>query len=917
MKVILVKNDRLAKSISSELSLPLFPDFDGLPFSENSSAVRAERIKVLISIAEGKIEGFVTTLTAISRFLPNPEKIRSKVRKFRRSDSFSLSPSDLIEMGYTRVDKVTFVGEFSIRGDILDIFTPFGKYPVRFELFDEDIEDIREFDPVTQRSIEVLESVTITPASENFSSDPNLDTLPFDRGDTSTIFDYLKDPEFFSPNIEEVTNEHEKKLRELREISKDGWKIYKRSLIPIEEILKIVGKVKKIDVKGRAIEVTSERIESTPIVDVEDLQLGDLVVHKDYGIGKFEGLERVKSALGEKDFVKLQYSDASLYVPVDRLSRIHKYIGTERREVDSLKSSKWRRRVKRVRKDIESKVKELVKLYAERSAVKGISLPGDPDLEERFFKTFPHIETRDQLKAIEEVLEDLASDKPMDRLISGDSGYGKTEVALRATFRTVVSGKQVAVLAPTVVLANQHYRVFKNRLEDFGISVELLDSTKKGGERKEILENLKRGKTDVIIGTHALLSKDVSFADLGLIIVDEEQKFGVEQKEKLKKLRLSVNVLSMSATPIPRTLHMALSGMKDISVIRTPPMGRKPVVVNVAPYSDSIVRAATLRELARGGQVIYVHNRVEELEKIQERLERILPEISISVAHGRMDKKKLERAVESFLAGEIDLLLCTTVIESGMDIGTANTIIVDDAHRYGLSQLYQLRGRVGRRQIKGYAYLLYPPGTSREALKRLEIIKNLTDAGSGIEVALKDMEIRGYGDVLGLEQSGHVESIGYKYYVEMIRETLGKFRGEKIGEVDVEILGYPGDVHIPESYISNPFERLRIYRRLSLVGSLNDVDDIKEELRDRFGKLPTPVLNLLELSKTRVALLRIKVKKLEIGKGSITLKFHARVPDILSDLPHVVVNESTVVVMTDLRNFQRWLQGYMKLNAGV
>ena len=917
MKIVLLKNERLLESASKDLDLPIFPDFDGLPFSENSPSVKAERVKALISILRGKVEGFVTTITAISRLLPSPEKLLKVMYDLKVGEKFPLNAEKLSMMGYSRVDYVSSVGEFSVRGEIVDVFTPSEKYPVRVELFDEDVEDIRLFDPFTQKSIDKKSSVEVLPASENLSGNPELDTLPHLRGDTSTIFDYLKDFEVFAQDLEEILKEHEKKLREIKEVAKDRWDIYKRSMMPVEEIVKLLGDVKRVDLKAKIVEKFTERVESMPILDIDDLQVGDLVVHKSYGVGRFEGIKRLKSALGEKDFVRLKYSDAVLYVPVDRLSKIHKYIGPDSREIDSMRSSRWRKRVKRIRKDIERRVKELVKLYAKRSTVRGISLLGDPELEERFAQTFPHIETSDQLRAIREVLEDLASDKPMDRLISGDSGYGKTEVALRAAFRTVVSGKQVALLAPTVVLANQHYRVFKDRLEDFGVVVEILDSTKKGKKREKVLNDIARGLVDVVIGTHSLLSKDVKFADLGLVIIDEEQKFGVEQKERLKKLRLSVNVLSMSATPIPRTLHMALSGMKDISVIRTPPLGRKSVVVNVAPYSDSIVKAAVLRELARGGQVIYVHNRVEEISKVHERIKRILPDVSTVVAHGRMNKRKLERAIDAFLTGDVDLLLCTAIIESGIDIGTANTIIVDDAHRYGLAQLYQLRGRVGRRYTKGYAYFLYPKGASKDALKRLEIIKSVSGAGSGMEIAIKDMEMRGYGDVLGLEQSGHIESIGYKYYVEMLREAVGELKGEKSEEIDVEIIGYPGDVHIPENYVRNPLERLRIYRRLALARSLDDVKELASELRDRFGRLPQPAMNLLELSRFRIRLSRIGVEKVEIGKGSITLKLRNPEPGFFSDIPHAFVSEDTVVVMKDLSEFSRWLSDRVDSHAEV
>ncbi len=912
MKVIILHNERKAKSVASSLNGFYFPDFDGSPFSENSPAVRRRRIQGLFALLSGEVGTLVCSLTALSRFTISPQGLKKNTIVFRKGEEFFLSPQKLVKLGYIRVDTVREFGEFAMRGDIIDIYSPYSELPIRIELFDSTIEDIRFFDPNVQKSVKSVDKAVILPVREYISENHEFDTIPKKAGSFSTVFDYLKDAEFLSPDFARALKEHEKKLKELKELSSELWEDYKdNSLIETEELLKFISEVKKVELEEGQLEIIEEprRVESLPVIDLEELQEGDIVVHKDYGIGRFQGIQRIKSAFGEKDFLKIVYADSVLYVPIDRMSRVHKYLGPQGVRLDSLKGSRWRRRVKSAKKDIEKRVKELVRLYARRSMVKGLSLLGDPELEEKFAQSFPYIETSDQLKAIEEVFEDLVSEKPMDRLITGDSGYGKTEVALRATFRAVVSGKQVAILAPTVVLANQHFRTFKERLEPFGIKVEILDSTKRGKERKEIKEGLAKGEIDVIIGTHSLLSDDIRFSDLGLVVIDEEQKFGVEQKEKLKKLRLSVNVLSMSATPIPRTLHMALSGMKDISTINTPPLGRKPVTVYVAPLSESIIKSAVLRELTRGGQVIYVHNRVEEIPKVYERLQRLLPDVSMTIAHGRMNKRKLERAVEAFARGDIDLLLCTTVIESGIDIAAANTIIVDDAHRYGLAQLYQLRGRVGRRDVRGFAYFLYPPGISEDALRRLQVIQAHTGPGSGLEIALRDLEIRGYGDVLGIEQSGHIESIGYKYYVELLKETISRYRGEEVSEVDVEIAGYPGDVMLPENYVPDPMERLRIYRRLSSAVSFEEVKEIESEIRDRFGKLPVPAKNLIELANLRVALYLLGVRKLEIGKGSAALIFSSEIPSVVfSSLKHVVnPKKKTVIIFERFEKLKGWL----------
>ncbi len=880
MRVILAPNERKARNFASVLKGEYLPDFDGSPFSENSPFVRQRRIKVLYGLLKGEVNLLVCTLAALSRFTMSPRTLETASFEIVKGKEFTVDPKRLVEIGYIRVDTVREFGEVAIRGDIIDIYSPTYELPIRIELLYDAVDDIRFFNPATQRAVRSVDSALILPAREYLSFEHEYDTVPRKAGSASTIFEYFRDVEYLSPDFETALREYEKKLRELKELASEIWNEYKEnSLLPLEELLTEIGEVKRIEIAEEKIEIVpeEEKIKGAPIVEIEDITVGDIVVHKDYGIGKFEGLERIKSPLGEKDYLKIRYADSVLYVPVHRMNRLHKYLGSETVKLDSLKGSRWRRRVRSVKRDLERRIRELVKLYARRSMVAGLSLVGDSEAEEEFAKSFPYIETADQLRAIEDVLTDLASEKPMDRLVCGDSGYGKTEVALRATFRTVISGKQVAVLAPTVVLANQHYRTFKERLEPFGVKVELLDSTKTGKERVRIKDGLRKGEIDVVIGTHSLLADDIRFSDLGLVVIDEEQKFGVEQKEKLKKMRLSVNVLSMSATPIPRTLHMALSGMKDISVINTPPIGRKPVTVYVAPLSDSIIKSAVLRELARGGQVIYVHNRVEEIPAVYKKLSSLLPDVSIAIAHGRMNKRKLEKAVEAFVRGDVDLLLCTTVIESGMDIASANTIIVDDAHRYGLAQLYQLRGRVGRREERGYAYFLYPPGISDEAMRRLKVIETLTGPGSGIEIALRDLEIRGYGDVLGIDQSGHIESIGYRYYVEILKETIGKMKGEEREEVDVEIVGFPGSLMLPEEYIPDPMERLRIYRRLSSFMDFSEVDEMEEELKDRFGKLPPSAKNLLKLARLKIALHRIGVKKMEIGKGSCALIFRKKI----------------------------------------
>ncbi len=906
-EIIIVPKDRYVSQISQKMGMLPFPDHDGLPFSENSSFVRYSRLKVLFRVMKDENIGVVTTLLALARYTISKENLKSGTFKLKVGDSFSLTPEDFLRLGYTRVDIVRDYGEFAIRGDIIDFFSPWGDFPIRIELFDDRIEDVRIFDPTTQRSVENLEYAVLIPAREYLDLDHRYDTVVGETGSEEIALDYFENFEFKIWDLEGVLRETRKKMRELLDLAGEKADEYRKaSFESIENVVRRLKKYEEIRLDLKTFEMEKlekkEKEDEIPIVDLDEVKPGDVVVHKDYGIGRFEGMVSLENVYGRKDYLKIKYEDSILYVPVERMSRVHKYIGTENVKLDSLSARRWKGRLRKIRDEIEKKIRDLVKLYAERSSAGGLSLQGDSKLEWEFAERFPFVETRDQIKAIEEVLSDLADDKPMDRLVCGDSGYGKTEVAMRAAFRAVVSGKQVALIAPTVVLANQHYRTFKERMGEFGIVVELLDGTRTAGEKRKVLEGLKKGSVDIVIGTHALLSDKVRFADLGLVIIDEEHKFGVLQKEKLKKLRVSVNVLSMSATPIPRTLQMALSGMRDISVINTPPVGRRPVIVHVVEYSDALIKSAVLREMARGGQVLYVHNRIEELRDVEKKLRKILPDVSVGIAHGRMNKKKLERIVESFYSGKLDLLLCTTIVESGLDIPTANTIIVDDSHRYGLAQLYQLRGRVGRRNTKGYAYFLYPRGVSKNVLRRLEILKKHIGPGSGMEIALRDLEMRGYGDLLGIDQHGYVESIGYKYYIEILKETVGRITGAEVKtDIDVEIEGFPGSVLIPEGYISDPMERMRVYRRLSSAKELEEVEEIEDYLKDVFGPPPVSVVNLMRLAKLRIKLGRMGIEKIKFEDGSMVVKYRGEKPRLFEE--HTVLENDLkkTLIVYDVR----------------
>ena len=853
VEILLLPNERFS-NIEGYI---FYPSRDVLPLEDVvlSPEIKGKRIEILWRLLNGENIKIATTLKALTEKVFSPDFLRENSLMITRSTKLTLSPERLVEMGYERVFTVQNVGEFAIRGDIIDIYSPGNDFPVRIELFGDEIEEIRFFKVDTQRSFQSADKTLILPFVDLYGE--------------STLLDFVKtDVRFICEDLQKVLDEYRKFRKEMRDLLKERYNDFFD-----ERVVEVV--LKNVEKASVSLSTRIEKKESLPILDVDEIEEGGLVVHREHGIAIFEGVVRLKGVLGERDYLKLKYEDAVLYVPIEKIDRVHKYIGDPSQvKLDRMNRGKWKQTLKKVREDIEKKIRELVELYMKRQEAQGLSLPGDPELEEKFAESFPYIETPDQQQSIEEVMSDLASEKPMDRLLCGDAGVGKTEVALRAAFRAVVSGKQVAVLVPTTVLARQHYENFKERMETFGVKVELLDSSRTAREKKEIIEKLKKGEIDIIIGTHSLLNERIEFSDLGLVIIDEEQKFGVEQKERFKKLRLSVNVLTLSATPIPRTLHMALSGMKDFSVINSPPPGRKPVYVYVAEYSDDLVKGAVIREINRGGQVIYVHNRVEELPEVFEKLKRMFPELEIAVAHGKMSRRTMERIVHEFYRGNIDVLLCTTIIENGVDIPNANTLIVDDAHRYGLSQLYQLRGRVGRSDRRAFAYFLYPKGTPRSALERLKVLKSYTGFGSGLQIALKDMELRGVGDVLGLEQHGNVVSVGLKLYNEILKETITRFkerRIEKKHSVNVEIENPPGRFFIPEDYVQNPVERLRLYRRLASSLDEEDLEEILEEMRDRFGEPPEEVKLLVDYFRLRIRASKLGVKKIRFDHSMVEI----------------------------------------------
>ncbi len=570
-----------------------------------------------------------------------------------------------------------------------------------------------------------------------------------------------------------------------------------------------------------------------------ELKPGDFVVHANHGIGVFKGIKQLELQGNKKDYLELIYhSDDKLYVPVEQLDMVQRYIGSEGKKpkVSKLGSSEWTKTKNKVKKSIEEIAEDLVKLYAIRATLKGYKYSDDTVWQKQFEEEFPYEETPDQLLAIEDIKRDMESPKPMDRLLCGDVGYGKTEVAIRAAFKAVMDGKQVAFLVPTTILAQQHYNNFKQRFSDFPITVDVISRFRTLSEQKATIKSIKEGNVDILIGTHRILQKDIKFKDLGLLIIDEEQRFGVKHKEKMKNLKKNVDVLTLSATPIPRTLHMSLVGVRDISVIETPPEERYPVQTYVVEYNDQLIRDSILREISRGGQIYFVYNRVESIHEMASYISKLVPEGRVQIAHGQMKEKELENVVLDFTENKFDILIATTIIETGMDIKNVNTMIIYDADKMGLSQLYQLRGRVGRTNRMAYCYLTYKRDKilTEVAEKRLKAIKDFTELGSGFKIALKDLEIRGAGNMMGSAQHGHMASIGYDLYCRMLEDTIKLVRGDIDKEPVETSVELKIDAYIPNTYIKDETQKIEVYKKIASIDSKEEFMDIEEELEDRF-----------------------------------------------------------------------------------
>lgn len=975
-RLILAEDERRAREIYEDYrfydrKVYSYPAKDLLFFQADihGNLLIRQRMKVIKALLEEKELTVVTSIDGCMDFLESLEKIKEQLIHYESDSTVDTEQlkNQLVALGYERVGQVEMPGQFSVRGGIVDIYCLTEENPWRIELWGDEIDSIRSFDPESQRSLENLEELTIYPAVEHIGDKDMVSFLDYFPEERTIIFldepnrltekggaveeEYRQSrmhreekgsrnlPENWLCSFEQLQKELNKRncisvcalepkqagwkvrekfylevksinaynnsfellVKDLHQYKKQGYRIallsgsrtraerlakdlqeeglaafygqdYDREICP-GEIMVVYGHAKKgfeyplikfavmteSDIFGQEQKKKKKKknYSGSRIQDFAELSIGDFVVHEKHGLGIYRGIEKVEVDRIVKDYIKIEYRGGSnLYIPATQLDCLQKYSGADASKapkLNKLGTQEWNKTKSKVRGAVKNIAKELVELYAVRQEKEGYVCGPDTVWQREFEEMFPYEETEDQLSAIEDAKRDMESTRIMDRLICGDVGYGKTEVALRAAFKEVQESRQVAYLAPTTILAQQIYNTFVQRMKEFPVRVELLCRFRTPAQQKKAIEDLKKGQVDVIIGTHRILSKDVQFKNLGLLIVDEEQRFGVTHKEKIKQLKKDVDVLTLTATPIPRTLHMSLIGIRDMSVLEEPPMDRMPIQTYVMEYDEETVREAINRELRRGGQVYYVYNRVTDIADVALRIAKLVPDARVDFAHGQMSERELENVMYSFVNGDIDVLVSTTIIETGLDISNVNTMIIHDSDRYGLSQLYQLRGRIGRSNRTAYAFLMYRKNVmlKETAEKRLAAIREYTDLGSGFKIAMRDLELRGAGNLLGAQQHGHMNAVGYDLYCKMLNEAVKEAKGIHTMEDFETSVDLNVDAYIPDSYISNEFQKLDIYKRIAGIETQQDYDDMLEELLDRFGEPGKAVLNLLAIAKLK------------------------------------------------------------------
>jgi transcription-repair coupling factor (superfamily II helicase) len=952
------------EAVLGEGSVSLYPQRESLPYEDAETHVEigGMRVEALEAVLAGRASILVTTARALQERSPAIAGLADLHLDLRMGQE--IRPADLTRrldtMGFERVSTVEEVGQYALRGGILDVFGFGSPEPGRIEFWGDQIESIRHFDVLTQLSVGTLDALRLLPVDVRFA--PGVDeAAEVGSGERRSLLQYLP-PESIVVHTDAASAAAEwerswNEVRRLHKVAAQGSRpeAPERLFHPPAELAELAGRLPALhlgpspDAGTRVAFRTSppepierdmqrlgevlrgaaaagektlilcdnegqlERLqellhelragegvtlaigsltggfvleESTPTLRVltdheifrrtrrlrrrrqfrggatlesfAALQPGDYVVHMDHGVGRFRGMEQVR--VGEEiiETLVIEYAGAEvLRVPVHRLDLIERWTSdTEQApppKVHRIGGKDWARTKKKTREAIEQMTAELLELYAAREASTGHAFPPDTRWQREMESAFLFEDTPDQRQATEDVKRDMESPRPMDRLVCGDVGYGKTEVAIRAAFKAVQDGRQAAVLVPTTILAEQHLRSFSERLAGFPVRIDSISRFRTAKEQREVLEKLRTGDVDIVIGTHRLLSPDLEFHDLGLLVVDEEQRFGVKHKERLKQLKRSVDVLTLTATPIPRTLHFSLLGIRDMTLIQTPPRDRQPIITHVLPWSDAVIADAISRELDRGGQVFFVHNRVETIGTVAHRVANLVEEARIAVGHGQMKEKELDEVMRQFVAGEVNVLVATSIIESGLDVPNANTLIVDRADQFGLAQLYQIRGRVGRSHHRAYCYLLIPENVSEDAEKRLRVLEHYTELGSGYGIALKDLELRGAGNILGSAQSGTVHAVGFDTYMRLLEQTVREIKGDgqakqsALAEVSVD-----GAALIPDDYIADEPQKLHFYRRLSQVKAVAEVEALRRELRDRYGPVPQQVETLLATAALRL-----------------------------------------------------------------